>query len=464
MCLLFIFLFFLQNFKFGNLYLVFPIKTNIKSIPKYEQIMFNSTHFIKYYFKNEIYTEVLVGNPTQRIILNINMNDYLFYIAKGSCYENSLSFYNYNKSTSFERLTDFTYKYKNLIEAIYAKESFQFYNEINLSSNQTFKNLTLILGTKNDKSNSSYDYCGSIGLATETASLNLTYPFFINQVKTSDKDLSSVFSFVYTTNEKQYLIVGSAPHKINITKFNNKNLEFIDIDKKSDNILEWKINFHKIYFENENGMVLVNEFYPAEFDININYIICPNEYFRLIVDNFFNTYINGKICYIENVTSQENQEIIYQAIRCKIFEYKDMSKFPTLNFYSSSLDFHFTMSFENLFEEISDEIYFLIINEVNKEKKNKWTLGKIFLRKYEFVFNMEDKKIGFYKPINTSSENNLIVARVFLIIFIAVFGISLVLFISYFGKKFLRKKKLNNKDLENEFCFKTNNNSNYLEI
>ena len=467
MCLLFLFLLFLQNFELYYLYLVFPIKTNIKFVPKYERIIFNSTHFIKYYFKNEIYTNAFIGNPTQQIILNINMKDYLFYIAKGSCYDNSLSFYNYNKSNSFNRLSDFTYSYRNLIDAIYATESFQFYNEINLNNNQTFKNLSLILGALKEKSNTSYDYCGSIGLAIETASLNLTYPFFINQLKNIDSKINFIFSFVYITNEKPYLIIGSTPHKINITKFKNKNLEFIHISKNNDNKLEWKINFHKIYFENKNELFLVNEFYDAEFDININYIICSNEYFKLITDNYFKEYINSRICRIDNVTSEENQEIIYQVIKCsnQMFDYNDMSKFPTLNFYLSSLDYHFTMSFENLFEEINDEIFFLVINEARKEKENKWKLGKIFLRKYEFVFNMEDRNIGFYKPINNSYENNFVAVRIFLIFFCSVFGISLIWFIIYFGKKCLgNKAKLNNKDLERDFCFKSNNNSNYLEI
>ena len=468
MYLLFAFLLLLQNFKLDNLYLLFPIKTNSKSIPKYSIFTFNSTHFIKYYFKNEIYTHINIGNPTQHIIFNINMNDYLFYIGKGSCYDNSLSFYNYNKSTSFKRLTDFKYSYKNLIDVIYATESFQFYNDINMNSSQTFKNLSLILGARIDKSNNSYDYCGNIGFAVETASLNFTYPFFINQIKNIDNNINFIFSFVYITNTDQFLIVGTAPHKININKFNNKNLEFIDIDKKNNNNLEWKINFHKIYFEKNNEIVLVNEFFNAEIDININYIVCSNEYFKLIVDNYFNDYINNGVFKIENVTSEENQEIIYQVIKCirkDIFTYKEMSKFPTLNFYSSSLDYHFTIGFENLFEEINNEIFFLIINEVNKEKENKWKLGKIFLKKYEFVFNMEEKSIGFYKPISKSSENNFFAPQMFLIFIFVIFGIFLFWFIFYLGRRYLRNKgKLNNKDLEDDFCFKGGNTSNYLEI
>ena len=69
-------------------------------------------------------------------------------------------------------------------------------------------------------------------------------------------------------------------------------------------------------------------------------------------------------------------------------------KFETIYFKSTNLNYIFELNYEDLFLEINNKIYFLIIFTNNIYKN--WILGIPFLKKYQFTFNQEDKIIGFY--------------------------------------------------------------------
>ena len=69
------------------------------------------------------------------------------------------------------------------------------------------------------------------------------------------------------------------------------------------------------------------------------------------------------------------------------------------------MEYIFTIGKEELFEEIEDKIYFLIIFD-NNIKNEIWKLGEPFISKYKFVFNQEQKSIGFYNPLLNTIPNS----------------------------------------------------------
>ena len=73
---------------------------------------------------------------------------------------------------------------------------------------------------------------------------------------------------------------------------------------------------------------------------------------------------------------------------------KIKDKIPTIIFVQEHLRYNFTMNINELIYEKNDYVFFLLFS--SSSQKNKWILGKPFLKKYPLVFNPESKDIGFY--------------------------------------------------------------------
>jgi hypothetical protein len=91
------------------------------------------------------------------------------------------------------------------------------------------------------------------------------------------------------------------------------------------------------------------------------------------------------------------------------------SEFPDLIFKSTQLEYNFVLKNKDLFEQIFDKYYFLIIfkNNVTITASDFWYLGEPFYRKYPFSMNLDAKTIGFYlnegangKKSNSTKDNN----------------------------------------------------------
>ena len=69
----------------------------------------------------------------------------------------------------------------------------------------------------------------------------------------------------------------------------------------------------------------------------------------------------------------------------KIFE--NIKEFPKISLIHDEFDFIFELTYKDLFIEYKNKIIFLII--YNAYGANFWPLGKIFMRKYPFIFNYD---------------------------------------------------------------------------
>ena len=58
-----------------------------------------------------------------------------------------------------------------------------------------------------------------------------------------------------------------------------------------------------------------------------------------------------------------------------------------------------------MFEDLDDRLYFQIIFEKNNNNII-WKLGEPFTSLYKFVFNQEQKTIGFYNPLLKKNPNS----------------------------------------------------------
>ena len=195
------------------------------------------------------------------------------------------------------------------------------------------------------------------------------------------------------------------------------------------------------------------------FAIENKYIIGSKDYQKSIEDNFFKKYINNKICYYETI--KNNQK--YLVLLCDKTSSFYINSFPTLYFYHRIFNYTFEFSKEDLFLEKNDKYIFLIF--FMEYGNSYFTLGKLFLKKYLLVFNIDSKTIGFYNSI-LEYESEQIINSVS--VYYKILGIIIILIACgvgfVFAKKVYeqtRKKRLNEIEEQYEYKSHDTNNINY---
>ena len=148
-----------------------------------------------------------------------------------------------------------------------------------------------------------------------------------------------------------------------------------------------------------------------------------------------------------------------------------MKKFPTLYFYHREFNYTFELNYEDLFEEINNNIYFLVVKNIGNFDIDIWKMGKTFLNKYQFSFNQDSKMISFYPHTNNYNYNidedekknkeNIKYNASYIWIAICI----TCLFVGiYIGTKIINKKRKNRAnelDDEYEYNYKTEKEDNY---
>ena len=80
--------------------------------------------------------------------------------------------------------------------------------------------------------------------------------------------------------------------------------------------------------------------------------------------------------------------------------------FPSIYFFHKELNHTFILTQKELFKIIGDKKYCLLVYDLYRPQY--WMFGKIFLEKYSFNYDPENKRIGFYKKgINANQDYTL---------------------------------------------------------
>ena len=150
----------------------------------------------------------------------------------------------------------------------------------------------------------------------------------------------------------------------------------------------------------------------------------------------------------------------------------NLKNFPILYFFNRELSFTFNLDYNDVFFIYNDKIFFLIIGS---EVSESWMLGKIFMKKYPFIFDQDKKQIYFVHlnkyqdPIDNNeneekenkNENNsntwkyIILYSLISLLFI---GIIIGIFI---GRKIWKKnRKIRANELEDNYEYMNNEEQN----
>ena len=421
---------YIDNIHLSNIYLEIEVGKNIKEI-----------NLSKEY-------DSKISNKKQFIQLFLVTNDYLFYIDDDSYqYERFLPICNYSTylSTSYEIAQNKSIIKKDTL-SIYATDYFKIFSDFSLKKYDMIK-LKFIHFLVHNK-NISFA-CGKAGVIIPNNKLNINYQ--INFLKQIHDNLNVDYSFKIKYNNKNnydemdngLFIIGSESYK----KSNEGDVEFISIYSKKGtygNNIDWRFNMDIITIDDE-----YYQFDDEEFIIKseIEGIEIPYNFYAKLNEIFFNKYYSKKICQYETARND-----IYIVISCnsESFNIKDIRSFPKINFLKYILGYNFTFSGEELFYLKYSKYYFKMVGLFEKFRKE-FRLGRIFLKKYQVIFNPDSKCMIFYKNNNENIiKLNKTEKNVGLIIFSYLFiGIIFLATGIYFGKKYCNiGRKIHANELE----------------
>ena len=269
-------------------------------------------------------------------------------------------------------------------------------------------------------------------------SLNLIFQFKKNRI------ISSYNWFIeYNDNDKEKakLVIGIKPKDYNPQLYQEISEKIINELKRKDNKIYWDIEMNEIYVKDSSNQKETIEYLKCSLEPSLGVIIGPVRYKFFLEDNIFKPLMNENKCFKKDNILGEY--IIYYCKK-ETKDNKKNSKYSTVYFLHRFFRIIFELNYNDLFEEKGDYIFckvFFIKDEIDI-----WRMGKPFLSKYFFSYNLDGRTISFYGGENeeqtenkssSSSNTALIIIIIILILLFAVLGFFIGKYI-YSSKK--RKK------------------------
>ena len=187
---------------------------------------------------NNIYSEILIGSPAQKIIGFYSGKTCHFSLINDKCFING-SKYNRKISHSFQNLSNFNISYHNYKNSCFAKEYFEF-ESYEPNKKLIFENLKFFLTNDNENNK---NYCALIGLRLNYQDMFIENPknfiFYLMQYYTNTTLKNKLKSFYWTIkyeNDSGYISLGDPPHIYDPKNFKNKNFFEFNIQARYSTI------------------------------------------------------------------------------------------------------------------------------------------------------------------------------------------------------------------------------------
>ena len=388
--------------KFSQNYIVIPFKsTNHKLNITYDDSPDFIDKFMKELDKSKIYAVLPIGKPKKETIVYFTMIDY-FGILKNICFKGMISSYNPYESKSFTYDPQSTCTYYDLFKAKLGNDNVSLY--YNIKMNDYFAvNFNFLIANQTYWNMDDYEidkYCGKIGLIKRGSYPNY-YSNFIEHLKKSDIISSYQWGIFYFDKELSYYVDKDMQNKYDgfyIAGLTDDDyLNIFNMNYISNTYIEMPLftmlggKFDQIYFKYKKEKINCSIDTYFENDIDANYIISKKNYFEKITFYFFKIYINKGICIMKNSTDKYSKG--EHMIICDLTFKNDLKNFPKLYLFYRELNFTFSLDYKDLFIEINDKIYFLII--YRELSDSVWNFGNILVKKYSFMYDQDKKQIYF---------------------------------------------------------------------
>jgi hypothetical protein len=423
--------------------------------------------------RNNFFTVFSIGNPVQNIPLMINPESSYYIITSvhpviNSTIDPNKNYYNF----SSDFLTEYDFFDENLSrtckinwcreseyyraeECCSVNDSILFYEDINMKI-KNFRNVTFEM-----MRNVADNITGEIGLNMYDKQDRI-YNTFLGRLKNNKLITNYVwyFDFESWNSPKGKLVIGSSPHEDYPNSYSRDDL--IIMNTKFDEEF-FKISIDDVYIMDGGKQIKFNNNVDLRFDSNI--IVGDIRYKKHILSKLSNL-INEGLCFSDTIKDDKyfnDMNFFYCKNEENVKKVLDII-FSPIYLESKIFAFHFEITNQEILKVEGKYIYIQILFH---DLLRKWTLGKLFSLKYKFVFNQENKQIGFYKKLKEidneiQTDYNLLI-KIIIIVVLSIILISLgVLIGRYFYKS--RKKRANElSDEDYEYC-STNNKDDKPDI
>ena len=410
------------------------------------------------------FTTFEIGNPIQRVPLLIKpKTDYYLitsvFPVKNTTINNNLKnfnftdnfftkydFYNENKSNSYILNWCRESEYYEAEEYCSANDSILIYEDINMVK-KNFKNINFAL-MRNVVDN----ITGEIGLNLYDE-VGRFYNTFLGILKANNliKNYNWYFDFKSYKDQKGKLIIGSLPHEDYPNLYSEDEILYTKSSPLNRHTY-MEMEFDDVYIFNDNEKLYFYKKVELRYDTNI-----------FIGDREYEKYLLSKIDYLIKENKCFNDSIrdfdyyfnfnFYYCLNEKNIKEKIYKIITPIYFYSNDFNNTFEINNNDLIFEKGNYIYIgmLFYNIVTK-----WSLGKIFTLKHKFIFNQDNKKIGFYKKLKTKENNSIDYKLIIIIIVLIVLGIILVVLGIVIGKILYKERKKRANELLDEYNYDIN--------
>lgn len=435
-----------DNVESGNndKYLEFSFERNY-TLPK----LISAEELFKSLFYNQIYIKIRAGSQKIEIPFYLYLQQYSFIIQSSEVSNDQVKgLYNELKSSTYISSNKIdTFMVMDMSEGILSQDIFYLKNESLLDFYLCKKN--------NDDTHITEG--GKIGFKLEPENAQSEEAFFITNLKHKNLISNLIFSILYDSginndNDIGKLYIGTYPHIINNNKFKEKYLA-MDYAAQIYTKIEWALNFQDIKLGNK----LIETNCKAFLYLEIGYIIGTKNFFDYFLAlNEWTKFYSANKCHKTKFKIDDYEKHLvdskltdeYTIYYCnKNVDIKKIN-IGELSFIDKSLSFEFNFSFAELWEEKNDYKYFKIIQ--HEYYNEYWYFGKPFFKKFQIVFDYDNKKVGLYTKIfedgqnddDKNKKNNIIIYILIIIgLVIIIAGLIIVLIKNY--KKFTKRKRAN---------------------
>lgn len=386
------------------------------------------SNYIESLIDNRIYITTEIGEPPQNINLYLTMDSCFLMVTNSSL---DSSYYNSYKSKTYLNKSKTTYYFEYFSNAYHSTENFIFQTSYDNSQRKTFNDIEFIHVLEYNINN--YISSGYFGLQfPKKNKMNI-----FENLKKSNVISSPIFNLYYTTDKEGYLSIGELPSQNNDEKNTYSIKRTKPLPCTSDGGLNsdlcWYLKFNDIKF----GDIKANRDRGAEIVPEIGFIKGTLDYKEKIIGNYFNKELETK-CQLKKY------EQLFLYYECD--KNTNISTFKDLVFSHEEFMCDFILTKDDLFTQYGDKLYFLIVFDQHLSHGNNWELGKPFIKKYNFSYDISNKLIYYYdkNAKEKEKENKMFYKKNTLIywIIIGILGLSVIIMIALvLGKDIFKPKK-----------------------
>ena len=394
-----------------------------------------------------------MGTPPQFIEAELDFQEMDFHLS----YTRRYITFSYNKSLSstYINTTNYHISTNNFLSGCRANETFYFYSNEKFSKKTEYKNIPFFMSTSSNQK-----FGAVLAFAISYKGLRN----FVYSLKYGKAINSYTWTLQFNDINSGLLIIGDEPHMYNDSYYNGNKLKYTKIYKDRNLLFSWCFELNKIKIGDDEVDLNINDknVFLNIIRPEIGGMVAPWEYYLELKNIFFEKYFENNICkeisiLEKNISNNEfynEQKMEFYKIECLAdnFNEKDINNFPNLKFINIPFNYTFIFSGNELFLKEDNKYIF----QIYFANVSYWYIGRLFLYKYQLIFNEDNNLIGFYtgkKEKNIIQKSNFF--KIVLIIIISIFCIFL-LFIFYRKIKIilLKNSKKKAKELEDDFSYK----------